>query len=589
MKTIQRNGRIFIGLAFSVFLTGMLLLAVTPVSAQQIYEPEGLNMPGGWNGWTNPPANNLALASYTQVTGGRVIKIATGIARWQTIFSVAASGGDLIGGTYEWLFTSGPSGSPWNNKWSNVNVTLNTLQLYTKEGGPNNTITITDGKWYTMNWEDNNYTDTRAIFMETSAQPVDIVTVSQPVSVDPGEPVTVTITTSQNPSPEEIFYLRYSTDGYVTSTTLTVSMVNSSGTAVIPGMPAGTNVNYYPFSSTVSPVTADFDLYSIKLNSNTGNNYFYTVSTPQPVITFANLQDPPTGTIESGAEFQVFGRAGIPGITGQPTQAPGLLAWVGYSSTNTDPSTWTNWIEAAFNGPVNDYDEFKANLGATLTTAGTYYYATRFKLDALDYVYGGYSAAGGGFWDGTTNISGVLTVELPTVPFFRTLDEITIGAEQTVCYDAKQTITVEDFVVMNEGSVTLIAGQNIIFMPGAIVNPGGYLLGYITTNGQYCATPEGAFPMHGQTARNDNEPEGSISCSIFPNPALSSINLLVHGIPEGSSATVEIFGVRGETRNLATLNGNGTHTISVSGFPAGVYYLRIVSGASVCTRMMVKQ
>jgi hypothetical protein len=42
-----------------------------------------------------------------------------------------------------------------------------------------------------------------------------------------------------------------------------------------------------------------------------------------------------------------------------------------------------------------------------MSNAGTYYYASRFKLNDLGYVYGGFN---GGFWDGTTNISGVLTV-----------------------------------------------------------------------------------------------------------------------------------------------------------------------------------
>ena len=94
-----------------------------------IYQPEGLNMPGAWNGWANPPSN-LALASYTQVSGGRVTKISDGTARWQTILSVASSGGDLTGGTYEWLFTSGSTGNPWNNKWGGVSVTMNGLQNY---------------------------------------------------------------------------------------------------------------------------------------------------------------------------------------------------------------------------------------------------------------------------------------------------------------------------------------------------------------------------------------------------------------------------------------------------------------------------
>jgi hypothetical protein len=64
----------------------------------QIYGPEGLNMSGNWNGWTNRPTNNLALASSTQVPGGRVSLNSVG--NYQTKFSVASSGADLTAGSY---------------------------------------------------------------------------------------------------------------------------------------------------------------------------------------------------------------------------------------------------------------------------------------------------------------------------------------------------------------------------------------------------------------------------------------------------------------------------------------------------------
>ena len=184
------------------------------VKAQTIYEPEGLNMPGAWNTptpWTNPPAN-LALASATQVTGGKVAKIATGTTRWQTIFSVAATGGDLVGGTYVWLFTSGPTGAYYQNKWAGTTVSMNTLQNYTFQGATDNSITIVNNKWYTMNWEDKGYVNNRAIFMETSAQPVAFSNVSVPSSVNPSTAATITVTTATAKCAEEIIYLLYSTD-----------------------------------------------------------------------------------------------------------------------------------------------------------------------------------------------------------------------------------------------------------------------------------------------------------------------------------------------------------------------------------------
>jgi hypothetical protein len=271
MKGVLKNG--WVGLVM------VMLFLANQNCFSQIYAPEGLNMPGAWNGWTNPPTNNLAIASSTQVTNGRVTKITTGTARYQTIFSVAASGADFTGGTYAWAFTSGPSGNPWNTKWGGAGtVALNSLQNYTIAGA-DNSITLTNGKWYTMNWKDIGYVNTTAIFMETSATPVDVTSVTQTplaANVFPTQSVTINITTSATPASEEKIYVRYSTDDFSSSDLIQASFTGTAGTATIPAS-VGT-VKYYVFSTTANSPSSDFDLYTIKLNNNSDANYSYTVA-----------------------------------------------------------------------------------------------------------------------------------------------------------------------------------------------------------------------------------------------------------------------------------------------------------------------
>ncbi len=258
----------------------------------QIYEPEGLNIPGAWNSWTNPPTNNLALASSTQVTNGRVIKIITGTTRWQTIISVAASGGDVVGGTYAWLFTSGPVGNPWNNKWAGVNVTLNTLQTYSYNSGSDNSVTVTNGRWYTINWKDVGYQSTQGIFMETTAPPVELSSLSfSPNSdINPWETVTVTLTTNNPPCPEERIFLRYTTDNWSSSTLVLFSFSGTTGTAEIPAYSAGTTVWFYAYSTTLDAdsIGNNHDMVSIRVINNSGSNYSYTVITPTTYTTAQN-------------------------------------------------------------------------------------------------------------------------------------------------------------------------------------------------------------------------------------------------------------------------------------------------------------
>jgi hypothetical protein len=369
-----------------------------------IWEPEGLNMPGAWNGWSNPPTN-LALASYTQVPGGRVTKISTGTPRWQTILAVKASGGDLTAGTYQWLFTSGSTSNPWGNKWGGVTVTMNSLQSYTySTGAANNSITLLNDKYYTMNWKDSGYAGTQAIYMVTSAQPVLISSVTVPASATPSTPVNVAITISAAKSAEEIIYVRYTIDNWATSSVVTATMTGTTGTATIPGQSSGTIIQCYAFSSTVTGITSDYDMYSIKLNNNGGANYSCTVGAPP--ITWANLQNPPSATINPGSSVNVYAQVFISGTTGQSTPAPGVLGWIGYNTVNDNPSGWNNWVPATFSGPSGSNDEYVAAIGSSLSP-GTYYYASRFQLNSGNYVYGGYN---GGYWNGTTNVSGVLTV-----------------------------------------------------------------------------------------------------------------------------------------------------------------------------------
>lgn len=149
---------------------------------------------------------------------------------------------------------------------------------------------------------------------------------------------------------------------------------------------------------------------------------------------FANLDGPATITIPEGDVQMVSGRVLVQGLTDVAPniegQAPGITAWIGYSTSNTNPNTWTNWIPATHNATfVNNQDEYRSTIGGTLS-AGTYYYATRFRLDNGPFVYGGYNS---GFWNGTTNVSGILTITPPPAP------------ENDDCIDAIELIVNEDF------------------------------------------------------------------------------------------------------------------------------------------------
>lgn len=267
---------------WSTFLFLCTILFFSTLSQQsfgQIYAPEGLNMVGEVEtpNWVNPPASNSPLGSEFQVTNGGMKKLTIGVTRWHGTFIASATA------TQAFLFTSGPSGTPYNNKWANVNAALNSYQTYTHQGGTNNTIPVVSGKRYTLNWRDAGYVSTEAVFMETDNAPVTVSGSTQlplAANVTPADPVVVTITTSASLSPQEKVYVRWSTNSYSTSTLQLATMIGNSGTATIPAQVDGTTVQYYVLTSSASSaqITTNYDMFT--LNSGGGDSYTSTALPP---------------------------------------------------------------------------------------------------------------------------------------------------------------------------------------------------------------------------------------------------------------------------------------------------------------------
>lgn len=153
-----------------------------------------------------------------------------------------------------------------------------------------------------------------------------------------------------------------------------------------------------------------------------GNNFWSSPSSStvltvnSDIVDWANIQYPLNATLTQGSDITIYARVYEPGITNSVGQGSGINAWIGYSTSNNNPNSasgWT-WLPATFHGDANglnsnDNDEYKIDLGASLSP-GTYYYASRFqKNGSPSYVYGGT----GGIWN---NDNGTLTISALDAP-----------------------------------------------------------------------------------------------------------------------------------------------------------------------------
>ncbi|MFK5891296.1 MAG: T9SS type A sorting domain-containing protein [Flavobacteriaceae bacterium] len=208
--------------------------------------------------------------------------------------------------------------------------------------------------------------------------------------------------------PESSWNIEYGLTGYTQGGSASLGnfvSTDNTGGDLINGLTASTSYDFYVQAICSSSSTSSW----------AGP---YTVTTAAYSLGWYNLQWPQNGSINAGDTYDVYAQVYSEqktDVSGQTAAATDIKVWIGWSATDTNPNTWpeSNWIQTTFNTASlsANNDEYMLNLGATLTTAGTYYYASRFQLFTEAVVYGGF----GGPWSGIStasgaNVSGVLTV-----------------------------------------------------------------------------------------------------------------------------------------------------------------------------------
>jgi hypothetical protein len=207
-------------------------------------------------------------------------------------------------GYQRWAFHIGSVGSPdYSNNWR-VGSTPNVLSFgnfipagfanganYFGGGGTDGELnSVVSGNYYTFNVMENGAANSNMELLETNFNPAAITSVTQSplaASVAANNAVIVTINMASAPAVGENVFVRYTTNGYTTSTLLQATFVGSIGTVYIPCQAATTVVSYYVFSSNenVASINSDvvsfgnnsYDLATLSLNNNAGTNYNYTV------------------------------------------------------------------------------------------------------------------------------------------------------------------------------------------------------------------------------------------------------------------------------------------------------------------------
>jgi hypothetical protein len=177
----------------------------------------------------------------------------------------------------------------------------------------------------------------------------------------------------------------------------------------------------------------------------------------------------------------------------------------------------------------------------------------------------------------------------PAIPQHVLIENIIVASGDTLCFNAWQSITVQDVFVNQTGSITLIAGESIVILPGTVVQSDAHFHAYISD--VFCTNPT---PLAGNEEEIVliEEPIHATGNSDFfkisPNPTSGNFKLVLTDPDFVHYILVEIYNLMGEKILHKQITGSEQFIFDISAIPPGIYLLRADDGRKQGIKKLIK-
>lgn len=195
---------------------------------------------------------------------------------------------------------------------------------------------------------------------------------------------------------------------------------------------------------------------------------------------------------------------------------------------------------------------------------------------------------------GTSAFSeGLLVTVGPVVPGSLSLFNLTIGLEDTVCYNAVQNLSVAGngtyFRVLKGGSASFVSSGQVFCLPGTVVEDKGYLHAWITTDSNYCdgtAVPAAKLAGIGHVVE---EVHALPDITVYPNPFSDVLEIRIPGPVSDNLVLIDILDLFGRKIYSSEHKGFLKGVISPGACPPGLYLLKVSTGTKHYCGKIVKE
>ena len=187
-----------------------------------------------------------------------------------------------------------------------------------------------------------------------------------------------------------------------------------------------------------------------------------------------------------------------------------------------------------------------------------------------------------------------MVITVGHIPYDLHVQDTTLYFGSVTCFNACNTITVEDLTA-NPGSIsTFIAGNSIRFLPGTHFKNGSISHAYLSTNGIFCEgipiVASNKEELLGEEQVSDFRKDEALNgwFRVYPNPTTGIFNLEFSDLPDGAHS-IQIFGSLGNQILNYELKGEAMYLIDLTKFPPGLYFVRLISNSKHEVVRIIKQ